>query len=344
MSAHTLPVLAQADVSPLAVTLEFKDTPLRQALEMLFQDSGHRFQIEEGATGVVNALLNEVPWEQALRVILASQDLRSRRQGDVYYISRRPGIGVTADPRIAPEVVRDVKEAADATVAFFQDTYGLELTRFVGIILVTDKEAYRQALTDTVKMSPKWIDRTVEYSGGISWGNYVVSRNVGLHITRPERQRDIIHEIVHQYQSDIAASDARGILTWVREGMADAIAAQVLDKTGLRTMEDDRQGWLSLARKYKAFPEFSALNDLNGWYAAQDRYGSWCPDATAYLAVDLLVQRKGHDALIAYLRSAKTQDAASAFQDAFGVSLDDFTRDFAAYLNGLLARGGPSSR
>jgi hypothetical protein len=96
------PVLAQGAEEPPTVTLTLKDANLQQALDLLFRESGYRFQLEGGVSGVVNATLNDVSWDQTLRLILASQDLTYQVQDDVYRITRKPAGGAAAAPPLPP--------------------------------------------------------------------------------------------------------------------------------------------------------------------------------------------------------------------------------------------------
>jgi hypothetical protein len=93
---------AQASEPPRTVTLELKDAPLPQSLDLLFRNSGYSFQLEGGVTGSVTASLAEVPWDAALRAILDSQGLQYRRTDNVYTISRKAAPVVDQPQRNPP--------------------------------------------------------------------------------------------------------------------------------------------------------------------------------------------------------------------------------------------------
>ena len=77
------------------ISLELKDAPLQSALTMLFKDTGKSFVLEGGARGDVNASLNDVAWDNALRAVLDSLNLTYVREGNTYII--RPA-ATTAPP------------------------------------------------------------------------------------------------------------------------------------------------------------------------------------------------------------------------------------------------------
>jgi hypothetical protein len=247
-------------------------------------------------------------------------------------------ITVTADPRLPPDVVRDAQDAADATAAFLRDTYGLELTRPVEIILVADRATFRQALIDRLKFTRKAADQEAKYNEGVSRGNIILSYRLNAASSKRERYSHISHEVIHQYQREVASFQPRGKITWVWEGMANVIGAQVLERRGVRTIRDSRTAWLNYARKNAAGPRLEVMTTSAEWFAAMDRFGIRITYVTADLAVDLLSRQKGYPALIAYLRNAKTLDGPSAFQKAFGVTLAEFARDFPIALQRELSR------
>jgi len=92
------------------ISLELKDAPLQSALTMLFKDTGKSFVLEGGAGGDVNATLNDVAWDNALRAVLDSLNLTYVREGDTYIIRPAattappapPATGVEAPPPPPP--------------------------------------------------------------------------------------------------------------------------------------------------------------------------------------------------------------------------------------------------
>lgn len=69
------------------VNIQFKDTPVRSALEVLFQGSGLSYVIDPSAQGIINVNLIDVPFSTALNSILKASRLTVVRENGVYMIS-----------------------------------------------------------------------------------------------------------------------------------------------------------------------------------------------------------------------------------------------------------------
>jgi hypothetical protein len=97
-AALILPVrisLAQAPAAP--VTLNLRDTPLRTALQMLFEGSGLQYAVQlEVPNAPVTLQIRDIPFQTALRTLLRLvPGITYRKEGDVYVIGLRP---VTPEP------------------------------------------------------------------------------------------------------------------------------------------------------------------------------------------------------------------------------------------------------
>jgi type II secretory pathway component GspD/PulD (secretin) len=71
-----------------AVTLDFKETDLRDILRVLGAQQGVSILPDPGISGPVTVRLTEVPFEEGLRVLLESQGLTYTKQGNVYRVHR----------------------------------------------------------------------------------------------------------------------------------------------------------------------------------------------------------------------------------------------------------------
>jgi type IV pilus assembly protein PilQ len=69
------------------VTFNFQDIPVRSALQLLADVSGLNLVASDTVSGSVTLRLVNVPWDQALDVILRSKDLDKRRDGNVIWIA-----------------------------------------------------------------------------------------------------------------------------------------------------------------------------------------------------------------------------------------------------------------
>jgi type IV pilus assembly protein PilQ len=69
------------------VTFNFQDIPVRSALQLLADYSGLNLVASDTVGGSVTLRLVNVPWDQALDVILRAKDLDKRRDGNVIWIA-----------------------------------------------------------------------------------------------------------------------------------------------------------------------------------------------------------------------------------------------------------------
>ncbi|GAB2564719.1 type IV pilus secretin PilQ [Dyella jejuensis] len=69
------------------VTFNFQDIPVRSVLQLLADYSGINMVASDTVGGSITLRLNNVPWDQALDVILRAKDLDKRRDGNVIWIA-----------------------------------------------------------------------------------------------------------------------------------------------------------------------------------------------------------------------------------------------------------------
>src|SRR6185437_9591174 len=68
------------------VTLNFQDIQLRAVLQLLADASGQNIVVSDSVTGSVTLRLQNVPWDQALAVILQNKGLAEEKQGNVIIV------------------------------------------------------------------------------------------------------------------------------------------------------------------------------------------------------------------------------------------------------------------
>ncbi len=68
------------------VTLEFSDADVRKIFQLIAEVSNLNFLISDDVTGTISLKLVNVPWDQALDVILESKNLEKRQEGNILYI------------------------------------------------------------------------------------------------------------------------------------------------------------------------------------------------------------------------------------------------------------------
>ncbi len=92
------------------VTLEFSDADVRKIFQLIAEVSNLNFLIADDVTGTISIKLVNVPWDQALDVILDAKGLGMQRDGNIVQIKPKAKIQTQADEEIA------AKKAAERTM------------------------------------------------------------------------------------------------------------------------------------------------------------------------------------------------------------------------------------
>jgi len=71
------------------LTLNFQDIETRAVLQLLADTSGQNMVISDSVQGNVTLRLQNVPWDQALDIVMATKGLDKRQDGNVIIIGRR---------------------------------------------------------------------------------------------------------------------------------------------------------------------------------------------------------------------------------------------------------------
>ena len=94
------------------VNYNFQDVPVRTVLQLLAEDTGLNIVASDTVQGSITIRLNNVPWDQALDVILRAKGLDKRRDGNVIWIAPAAEISKSEqdkeDARIALENRQDL--------------------------------------------------------------------------------------------------------------------------------------------------------------------------------------------------------------------------------------------
>ena len=77
----------QADYQGAPITLNFQDVEVRSVLSVLSDFTGLNIVVSDSVSGRVTLNLDNVPWDQALEMVLQTQGLGSRRQGDILLVA-----------------------------------------------------------------------------------------------------------------------------------------------------------------------------------------------------------------------------------------------------------------
>jgi type IV pilus assembly protein PilQ len=83
------------------VTLEFSDADIRKIFQLIAEVSNLNFLISDDVTGTISIKLVNVPWDQALDVILDAKGLGMQREGNIVQIKPKAKILTQADEEAA---------------------------------------------------------------------------------------------------------------------------------------------------------------------------------------------------------------------------------------------------
>jgi type IV pilus assembly protein PilQ len=103
------------------LTLNFQDIEVRAVLQLLAEVSGLNMVVSDSVAGNVTLRLDNVPWDQALDIILATKGLDMRQVGNVMMVAPAPEIA--ARERQELESKKEIQELAPLRSEFLQVNY-----------------------------------------------------------------------------------------------------------------------------------------------------------------------------------------------------------------------------
>jgi len=103
------------------VTLEFADAEVRKIFQLLSEVSNKNFVLGDDVTGNISLKLVNVPWDQALEIILETKDLDSRESGNVLTIKKKGKFRSQADEEL--EIKKTLAKGIELKTATFTVNY-----------------------------------------------------------------------------------------------------------------------------------------------------------------------------------------------------------------------------
>lgn len=104
--------VAQRGYSGKPVTFNFQDVPVRTVLQLIAEESNLNIVASDSVEGNVTLRLVNVPWDQALDIVLRAKGLDKRRDGGVVWVAPQPELAKfeqdKEDARIAIENREDL--------------------------------------------------------------------------------------------------------------------------------------------------------------------------------------------------------------------------------------------
>jgi type IV pilus assembly protein PilQ len=103
------------------LTLNFQDIETRAVLQLLADTSGQNMVISDTVAGNVTLRLQNVPWDQALDVVMRTKGLDSRQEGNVIFIA--PAAEIGAREKELLQARKDAQELAPLRTEYLQVNY-----------------------------------------------------------------------------------------------------------------------------------------------------------------------------------------------------------------------------
>ena len=103
------------------LTLNFQDIDVRSVLQLLADTSGQNIVVSDSVTGNLTLRLQNVPWDQALDIVLRTKGLDKRRQDNVIIIG--PTAELASREKAELEARKEVQELSPTHSEFMQANY-----------------------------------------------------------------------------------------------------------------------------------------------------------------------------------------------------------------------------
>ena len=113
------------------LTLNFQDIDVRPLLQLLADTSGQNIVVSDSVKGRVTLRLQNVPWDQALDIVLRTKGLDMRRKDNVILVA--PQAELAANEKALLEAQKDIHELAPLRTEFLTVNYAKasEIARLV---------------------------------------------------------------------------------------------------------------------------------------------------------------------------------------------------------------------
>jgi type IV pilus assembly protein PilQ len=113
------------------LTLNFQDIDVRPLLQLLADTSGQNIVVSDSVKGRVTLRLQNVPWDQALDIVLRTKGLDMRRKDNVILVA--PQAELAAQEKAELEAKKDIQELAPLRTEFLTVNYAKasEIARLV---------------------------------------------------------------------------------------------------------------------------------------------------------------------------------------------------------------------
>lgn len=102
-------------------SLSFQDISIRSVLQILADVYDFSLVVGDAVSGDITIVLDNVPWDQALDLVLRTQGLDSRLEGNVLYVA--PAVEIAAQEQLKLEAAQQAQALAPLFTEFMQVNY-----------------------------------------------------------------------------------------------------------------------------------------------------------------------------------------------------------------------------
>ncbi len=248
----------------------------------------------------------------------------------------------------APGEIATYEEAVHTITQIMVRELDIPLSGPLTIFVYATREAYADGLVSTGRLAPEQAAKIAAYSVAVTEHGRLFINDEGMRdLPASAWLAMIAHELTHHVQYQLSGGRRGRSEQWLREGMADWVACQVLDRLGRTTLRREREH--ALREVAAAWPELASepldlveLGRPRGWEARQLEPDGHLAYRLAFLLTDDLIRQHRWPRLLDYFRAfAESEERFDEFRRAFGESLERFGADALARLrNDLVRREG----
>ena len=113
--------LANRPYAGRPVTFNFQDVPVRTVLQLIAEESNLNIVASDTVQGNVTLRLMNVPWDQALEIVLRARGLDQRRDGNVVWIAPQPELAAFEKSKEDARI--DLENRVDLVTDYLQINY-----------------------------------------------------------------------------------------------------------------------------------------------------------------------------------------------------------------------------
>jgi hypothetical protein len=247
-------------------------------------------------------------------------------------------VSIQQDARTTPAQaapLRGYESAVRAVASVMVSEHGLPLPPRFTLFVYPTREAYAEGLAGAGLMPSLRAAEVAGHSVGLGQHQRLFINDGALRGACGRTWLGLLaHELTHLAQYELSGGRRGRSEQWLREGMAEWVAARVLERLGEDTFGRRRDRALRLvARGLRASgpPDLLELGEPHGWAAQVFRPDDRLAYPLAFLLADALIRQHGFESVIQYFRAfAQSDDRLGHFQRVLGRSIPEFVSDALA--------------